>query len=79
MSFNMIGGAVLILAGFFGAANSCFVREEPNLLISLLSGLSVSIGFVWLAVEAGRHGYHRRPQGSPPGDMDPAKATDPMK
>jgi hypothetical protein len=42
-----------------------------------LSGLSLAVGLVLLAVGAGRRGYHRRPPGAPPGDMDIDKATEP--
>lgn len=30
-----------------------------------------------LAIGGLRHGYHRRPLGAPPGDMDLAQAIDP--
>jgi hypothetical protein len=80
MTFTFIGGLVLVMLGLLGAADACVVhRDDPNLVTALLSGLSVGVGFVWMGVVAARHGYHRRPPGAPPGDMDPAKATDPMK
>jgi hypothetical protein len=80
VTLTFIGGLALVLLGLMGAADACVVRREgPNLLVALLSGLSVGIGFVWMGIMAARHGYHRRAPGSPPGDMDPAKATDPLK
>jgi hypothetical protein len=80
MTVNLIGGFLLVLLGLAGVANACGLhRDEPNLLVALLSGLAVGIGLVWMGVSAARHGYHRRPPGAPPGDMDPAKATDPLK
>ena len=79
MAFSFIGGLVLVVLGLLGAADSVVNREEPNLTMALISGLSVAVGFVWMGVVAARHGYHRRPPGTPPGDMDPAKATDPLK
>jgi hypothetical protein len=39
----------------------------------------MAAGFAWMGIAAARHGYHRRPPGAPPGDMDPEKATDPIK
>ena len=80
MAFTFIGGFVLVLLGLLGAADACVVhRDDPNMATALLSGLAVGVGFVWMGVVAARHGYHRRPPGAPPGDMDPAKATDPLK
>jgi hypothetical protein len=79
MTVSFIGGLLLVMLGLLGAANSVVNRDDPNLTMALLSGLSVAVGFVWMGVVAARHGYHRRPPGAPPGDMDPAKATDPMK
>jgi hypothetical protein len=80
MTLSLIGGLMLVMLGLLGAANACVVhREEPNLLVASLSGLAVAVGFVSLGIMAGRHGYHRRPPGAPPGDMDPQKTTDPLK
>jgi hypothetical protein len=80
MTLAFLAAAALVVLGLVGAADACVVRREgPNLLVALLSGLAVGVGFVWMGVLAGRHGYHRRPRGAPPGDMDPAKATDPLK
>jgi hypothetical protein len=80
MTLAFIGGLLLVMLGLIGAADACVVhRDEPNLLVALLSGLAVAVGFVWMGIMAARHGYHRRRPGAPPGDMDPAKATDPLK
>ena len=80
MTVTFIGGLVLVMLGLLGAADACVVhRDDPNLTTAWLSGLAVAVGFVWMGVVAARHGYHRRPPGTPPGDMDPAKATDPLK
>jgi uncharacterized membrane protein HdeD (DUF308 family) len=80
MTTAFIGGLLLVMLGLFGAANACVVhRDDPNLLVATVSGLAVGIGFVWMGIVAARHGYHRRPPGAPPGDMDPHKVTDPLK
>ncbi len=80
MTVSFIGGFVLVVLGLIGAADACVVHTEtPNLTVAWLSGLSLAVGFVWMGVVAARHGYHRRPPGAPPGDMDPAKATDPLR
>jgi hypothetical protein len=42
--------------------------------MSLLSGLSLAIGSLLILFAAARRGYHYRPVGAPPGDMDPEKA-----
>lgn len=80
MTPALIGSVLLVLVGLAGAASVGVVhREDPNLLVAWLSGLAVGIGFVWMGIVAARHGYHPRPPGAPPGDMDPQKATDPLK
>jgi hypothetical protein len=80
MTLTFIGGLLLVMLGLAGAADACVIhRDDPNLLVATLSGLSVGIGLVWMGIMAARHGYHRRPPGAPPGDMDPEKATDPLK
>jgi hypothetical protein len=43
-------------------------------MMALVAGLSFATGIVLLAVGAARRGYHYRPVGAPPGDMDPKKA-----
>lgn len=80
MTPTYIGGFLLVLLGLIGAANACFAYSgEPNLVVATLSGFAVSGGLIWMGIVGARHGYHRRPPGAPPGDMDPAKATDPLK
>jgi hypothetical protein len=69
----LVLGAVLVVLGIAGSANAC-VSEDRNLTMALIAGLSFAIGCVLLAIGAVRRGYHYRPEGAPPGDMDPAKA-----
>lgn len=71
-------GVVLVLLGFGGAIGACTTTpSDINLVQVTLSGLSLGIGLVAIAVGAARHGYHRRPLGTPPGDTDPGKVSDP--
>jgi hypothetical protein len=69
----LVLGAVLVMLGIAGSVNAC-VSEDRNFTMALIAGLSLAIGSVLLAVGAVRRGYHYRPKGAPPGDMDPAKA-----
>jgi hypothetical protein len=66
-------GIVLVVAGIAGSVNAC-ASEDADYVMSLFAGLSLAIGCVLLAVGAARRGYHYRPAGAPPGDMDPNKA-----
>jgi hypothetical protein len=66
-------GALLLVAGIAGSVNAC-VGEDPDYLVSVFAGLSLAIGSVLLILGAARRGYHYRPVGAPPGDMDPEKA-----
>jgi hypothetical protein len=66
-------GAVLVVAGIAGSVSGC-AGEDGDYVTSLLAGLSLAAGCVLLAVGAARRGYHHRPVGAPPGDMDPEKA-----
>jgi hypothetical protein len=50
------------------------VTEPGDYTLSLLSGLSLAIGSLLILFGAARRGYHYRPVGAPPGDMDPEKA-----
>ena len=69
----LVLGAVLVVLGIAGSVNAC-VTEDGDSMMSLFAGLSFAVGCVLLAVGAGRRGYHYRPIGAPPGDMDPEKA-----
>jgi hypothetical protein len=74
----LIVGALLVLAGLAGSVSACQASaDETHVVMAGLSGLSLAVGLVLLAVGAGRRGYHRRPPGAPPGDMDIDKATEP--
>jgi hypothetical protein len=71
----IVAGTGLLLAGFLGTLSACPAGAEPvDLLTATVSGLAVALGAVALLLGAGRRGYHARPLGSPPGDMDPSKA-----
>jgi hypothetical protein len=69
----LVLGAVFLVAGIAGSVNAC-ATEDADYVMSLFAGLSFAIGCVLLAVGAARRGYHYRPIGAPPGDMDPEKA-----
>lgn len=69
----LIAGAVLVIIGIAGSANAC-LSEDQDYVMSLFAGLAFAVGCVLMAVGAGRRGYHYRPVGAPPGDMDPEKA-----
>lgn len=73
MWIMIVLGAALVVLGTAGSVNAC-VTEDADYVLSLFAGLSFAIGCVLLAVGAVRRGYHYRPLGSPPGDMDPEKA-----
>ena len=76
MAALMIGGFVLFVAGLAGAVNACLAgANDRNTNTAALSGLLFALGLTMLAVGAAKRGYHRRPLGAPPGDMDPEKAT----
>ena len=66
-------GALLVLAGVAGSVNAC-VSADGDYVMSAFAGLSLAVGCVLLAVGAARRGYHYRPVGAPPGDMDREKA-----
>ena len=69
----LVLGAVFVVAGIAGSVNAC-AAEDGDLVMSLLAGLSLAVGCLLLAVGAARRGYHYRPVGAPPGDMDAEKA-----
>ena len=73
MLTTLVLGAALVLLGFAGSVNAC-VTEDPDYVMSLFAGLAFAVGCVLLALGAARRGYHYRPLGAPPGDMDPEKA-----
>ena len=69
----LVLGALLVVVGIAGSVNAC-VTEDGDSMVSLAAGLSFAIGCVLLILGAARRGYHYRPVGAPPGDMDPEKA-----
>ena len=69
----LILGAVLVVLGIAGSVNAC-TTEDPDYMTSLAAALSFATGIVLLAVGGARRGYHYRPVGAPPGDMDAEKA-----
>jgi hypothetical protein len=76
MAALMIGGFVLFVVGLGGAINACLAGpNDRDTTMAAVSGLMFALGLTLLAVGAGKRGYHRRPVGAPPGDMDPDKVT----
>lgn len=74
----IVGGFVLVLLGLGGVASACQTgAEDSDLLMSVVSGLAVAMGLALIGIGGMRRGYHYRPHGSPPGDMDPDKAFAP--
>ena len=72
----MIGGVVLFVVGLAGAVNACLAGpDDRETTQAAVSGLLFAIGLTLVAVGAARRGYHRRPLGAPPGDMDPDKSA----
>ena len=69
----LILGIVLVIAGLAGWVSGC-TSDGQSPVTSMFAGLSLAAGCVLLAVGAARRGYHHRPVGAPPGDMDPEKA-----
>jgi hypothetical protein len=76
MAAMMIVGFVLFAIGLGGAFNACQAdANDRDVVTAAMSGLAFALGLGLLAIGAGKRGYHRRPVGAPPGDMDPDKAT----
>ena len=76
MTAVMISGFVLFVAGLAGAVNACLAGpDDRETTQAAISGLLFALGLTLLAVGAAKGGYHRRPLGAPPGDMDPEKAA----
>ncbi len=73
MKSVMVLGVILTLLGFAGSLNACQTDTDPDQLLAALSGLALAVGLACVAVGAARRGYHYRPLGEPPGDMDPNK------
>jgi hypothetical protein len=72
----MIGGFILFVVGLAGAVNACLAGPgDRDTATAAVSGLLFALGLSLLAIGAAKRGYHRRPIGAPPGDMDPDKAT----
>ena len=74
MLILLVLGAVFVVAGIAGSVNACGATEDGDFMMSLFAGFSLAVGCVLLAVGAAKRGYHYRPVGAPPGDMDPEKA-----
>lgn len=71
-------GAVLVLFGLGGAVNACLAEPTDNdTTMAAFAGLSFAIGLLLLGVSAASGGYHRKPLGQPPRDMDPDAAEEP--
>ena len=78
MSALIIGGVVLFVVGLAGAVNSCLAGpDDRETTQAAVSGLLFALGLTLIAVGAAKRGYHRRPLGAPPGDMDPDKSAVP--
>jgi hypothetical protein len=71
-------GLVLIAVGVAGLAVAVIAGVDgAPLFFRIESGIAVVAGMTSLAIGGLRHGYHSRPLGAPPGDMDMAQAIDP--
>jgi hypothetical protein len=76
MAAMMIAGFVLFVIGLAGAFNACQAdADNRDIVTAGISGLMFALGLGLLAMGAAKRGYHRRPLGAPPGDMDPDKVT----
>ena len=73
MLTTLVLGAALVVLGIAGSINACST-EDGDAVLSVFAGLAFASGCVVLALGAARRGYHYRPIGAPPGDMDPEKA-----
>lgn len=74
----IVGGFVLVLLGLGGTVSACQTgAEDRDMVMSVLAGLAVAIGLALIGIGGMRGGYHYRPHGAPPGDMDPDKAFAP--
>jgi hypothetical protein len=70
-------GALLIVLGLGGAVNACMADAADNdTTVAMMAGLAFAIGLLMLGVGAASGGYHRKPLGAPPRDMDPAAAEE---
>ena len=71
----LVVGVVLVALGLGGAIYaSQGDLSDGGLLVAGLSGLALAIGMTCLGFGAFRRGYHYRPIGSPPHDMQAAPA-----
>lgn len=71
-------GALLVVLGLGGALNACMADAGDNdNTVAIFSGLAFAIGLLMVGVGAASGGYHRKPIGAPPRDMDPAAAEEP--
>jgi hypothetical protein len=76
MAAMMISGIVLFVVGLAGAANACLAGpDDRDTTVAAVSGLLFAVGLCLIALGAAKRGYHSRPVGAPPGDMDPDKTT----
>jgi hypothetical protein len=71
-------GALLVVLGLGGAMNACMGdAAEYDTTVAMFSGLAFAIGLLMVGIGAASGGYHRKPIGAPPRDMDPAAAEEP--
>jgi len=71
-------GLVLTVVGVVGSVVAVMASpDSAPLFFTIEAGVAVAAGLICLGVGGLRHGYHRRPLGAPPGDMDMAQAIDP--
>lgn len=71
-------GLVLIVVGVAGLGTAAVAGVDgAPLFFTIESSIALIAGMTCLAIGGLRHGYHSRPLGAPPGDMDMAQAIDP--
>jgi hypothetical protein len=74
----LVLGVVLVILGLAGAVSACQRGAEgPDLLVATISGLATAAGLALIGVGGMRRGYHYKPRGEPPADMDPDKMSAP--
>jgi hypothetical protein len=74
----LIGGFVLVVLGLGGAVSACQAGpDDRDLWMAAVSGLAVAAGLAAIGLGAVRRGYHYKPPGEPPADMDADKASEP--
>jgi len=74
-----LAGSLFLGAGIVGAVMTWRLAPATGwLFFALESGVAIVAGLTMLGMDGLRHGYHKFAPGAPPGDMDPALATDPV-